>query len=290
MRSANFGRLVELSTPKRFRLLGLWFGSPHAKRAIVFVHGLGGSVFSMRDLISELADQKTAVLAFNNRGAEIISKLRRSSSSRSILAGMTHEVFTDCVDDIQGAINFVRKQGAKNIFLAGHSTGSQKSVYWAYKRGGKGVHGIILLAPISDYSSTLKSKGKAHLARAERIARTLIRHGKRKALLPSNAWNIPIDAQRYMSLYSGDSAEEIFPYTQQGRKPRALRSIKKPLLVLLAEKDEHGDRPAKEIAAWFTQNAGSKIFRTVVVPRTNHGFKGAEWRVRREITHFMKKL
>ena len=166
--------VVEIITPKRFVLNGLWFGPYSAKatkgtakkpkRVIVWMHGLGSSVFSKLGIIELLARGDTAVLAFNNRGHDVVSKSARGK--KYIIAGAAHEVFTDCVDDIQGAINFVKKQGVRDIYLVGHSTGCQKSIYWAHKKKGKGIKGIILLAPLSDYSVALRDDKNGRLAGA----------------------------------------------------------------------------------------------------------------------------
>ena len=67
--------VVEIVTPKKFVLKGLWFKPKKPKQAIVFVHGLGGSAFSMLPTVSKLVDAQTAVLTFNNRGHDVVSGL-----------------------------------------------------------------------------------------------------------------------------------------------------------------------------------------------------------------------
>src|ERR1700722_3607606 len=151
--------VVQITTPKKYVLNGLWFGPKKPKRVVIWVHGLGSSMFSKLNLIRAIVDPHTAVLAFNNRGFERVAQIRRTADSKSkrLLAGAAHERFVDCVDDIQGAVNFVRKRKVKSIYLAGHSTGCQKSIYWASKKG-KNVKGIILLAPVSDYAGALQNQ------------------------------------------------------------------------------------------------------------------------------------
>src|SRR3989344_3822653 len=122
---------IEITPPKKVMLNGLWFGSYSAKaskgkpkkpkRVIVWVHGLGSSMFSKLGIVDELANSKTAVLMFNNRGHDKVASVRKTNGAH-VRAGAVHEVFTDCVDDIQGAINFTKARGIKNTWLAGHST------------------------------------------------------------------------------------------------------------------------------------------------------------------------
>ena len=283
---------IEITTPKKFVLNGLWFGPKRPKKVIVWVHGLGSSMFSKLKITDLLADKSTAVLVFNNRGHDKISRIARINEKRigkTKLGGGGMEVFSDCVDDIQGAINFTRRQGAKKIYLAGHSTGCQKSVYWAYKRsGGRGVKGIILLAPMSDYSTVNRTHGSVMVKRATQCARALVRRGKPHELLLQSVWPLLDDAQRFLSLYTPDSVEEIFSYALPKKNPRIFKSVRVPTLVILAAKDEYGDRPAKEIAEWFDANIRAP-HRVVVVPLVKHAFKGGEKQIVGEIRGFVKK-
>lgn len=271
---------VEIVTPKKFVLRGLWFGPKRPKRCIVWVHGLGSSMFSKLKIVDALVDVKTAVLVFNNRGHDKVASVFTTKGKR-IKAGSAHEKFIDCLDDISGAIHFAKKSGAKSMYLAGHSTGSQKSAYWAAKRG-RGVKGIVLLGPMSDSSTGSMFYTKKQLQRALVVARKYVRTGKKHILLPEG-----FDAQRFLSLYSGEGPEEIFPYWDEKKNPRTLKEIRLPTLVVLAEKDEFGTRPAKELARWFERHL--KKGKTVIIPRVPHSFHGGEKKVAREIRRFMAR-
>jgi len=242
----------------------------------------------MLHVVGELADTETAVLTFNNRGHDVIANVNTTKGKQK-RAGAAHEVFTECVDDIQGAIDYANSQGVKEIHIAGHSTGCQKSVYWAAKtEGGKGVKGIILLSPVSDYAAAQKNDKDGRLQERTDIARNLVRLGKKHQLMPADipADGSLTDAQRFLSLNTPDSAETVFPYEQLGKKPRTLQKVTKPILVLWAGEDEYADRPAEEIATWFDQNIKNK-HQVVVIPGTNHGFRDAENQVAEEIKNFI---
>ncbi|MCR4325734.1 MAG: alpha/beta fold hydrolase [Patescibacteria group bacterium] len=284
--------LVQITTPKKYLLNGLWFGPKKPKRVVVWVHGLGSSLFKRQGIIELLVDKETAVLTFNNRGHDNISRISRAGKRKvggSLRAGAAHEVFTDCVDDIQGAVNFAKKSGVKDIYLAGHSTGCQKSIYWASKnRRRRGVRGIILLGAVSDYAAEMKLQGKRRVARAASAARALVRRGKKDSLLPEGVWHETLDAQRFLSLYTPDSREEIFTYSQPKKTPLTLRSVNVPILVLWAQKEEFADRPTKTILEWFGQHLKPED-RAVSIPRTGHLFKGGEKTVVREIRKFIRR-
>jgi len=283
-------RVAEIVTPKRVLLNGLWFGAKRPNRVIIWVHGLGSSVFSKLDIVEKLVDKNTAVVSFNNRGHDKVSRiahLGENKIGKTILGGSAHEKFIDCVDDIQGAINFVRRVGVKDIYLAGHSTGCQKSIYWAHRKKGRGVKGIILLAPMSDWSAEMMLQGKKRIARATMVARALVGRGKKHQLLPTGVWHEHIDAQRFLSLYTPDSVEEIFSYAQPKKNPKILKSVRVALLVVLAEKDEYGDRPAKKIANWFERHL-EETRQISIIPRVPHSFQGGEKAVASAVRDFLK--
>lgn len=282
----QLAHVIRIVTPKKFVLDGFWFGPASAKRVIVHVHGLGSSAFSC-SVVREWVGRDTAVVTFSNRGHDAVARVKRlrpDGKHDSITSGSAHEVFTDCVDDIQGAVDFVKAAGVRDVILSGHSTGCQKIVYYAARTAAKpdrAVRGLILLAPISDYAGTEERVGKRVYARALAAATKAVRSGKPHALLSEKVWARPIDAQRWLSLYTPGSAEEIFTYAQPRRAPRTLRRSKLPLLVLLAEKDEYADRPALDIARWFAANSNAGCGTVQIVPDVGHGFTGAEKPVRR---------
>jgi pimeloyl-ACP methyl ester carboxylesterase len=281
---------ADIETPKGVFLDGLWWGPKRARNAIIMVHGLTGSVFSMRGVVRALADKETAVLTFNNRGFGHINTLKRKKGNRAsyLLGGTAHEIFADCVDDIDGAIRAAKRNGAKNIFLAGHSTGCQKVIFWASKRSDARVRGLILFGPLSDYSGALKAKGARLLAKGVAHARKLVVAGKAHELMPAQLgeW-FACDAQRFLSLYTPESREEIFSYARPDRTPRILQSIKKPQLVLLAGADEYGDVRPEDIYWWFLEHIYEG--EVAIVPRVGHSFKGGEGTAARLIKDFMKE-
>ena len=278
--------VVEIVTPKKYLLNGLWFGPKKPKRAIVCGHALGSSMFSKLTIADHLVEKDTAILAFNNRGHDKVASVS-SGRNKRVRGGAAHEKFTECVDDIQGAINFAKRSSSRKVYLAGHSTGCQKSIYWASKKQNE-VKGIILLAPMSDYAAAMKIDGAKNISTADKVAQKMMRSNRRHMLLPEHTWQWSqlADAQRFISLYSGKGPEEIFTYWDSKRKPRTLQSVRIPTLVLLAEKDEYGDRPAKKIVEWFDKNIQTS-HRVHVIPGASHSFKGKEKTVARKIKDFI---
>lgn len=287
-------RVIDIVTPKKFVLNGLWFGPESPLKIIIFIHGLGGNAFSSHRLITPLADSQTAVITFSNRGHDQISSIKKVDNRKKkgysrITAGESMEIFTDCVDDIQGTINYVLSVCPKaSIYLAGHSTGCQKSAFYLSRAGKqKFIKGVILLAPMSDYAGLLKSDKNGNLKAAENFAKDLVKKNQPQDLLPQEIWPDMVSAQRFLSLATSESQEEIFCYCQQNKTPSVFRKIKIPTLIVLAEKDEYRNRPIKKIAGWFEKNSGSEKLSVGVISSAPHNFYKYETQVQSLITRFI---
>jgi len=266
--------IVEIVTPKKFVLNGIWFGPSKPKRVIIWVHGMFSSVFSMRHIIDLLTDADTAVLAFNNRGFETVSEIKQLVGKKR---GTAHEVFTDCVDDIDGAAHLAQASGAKEIYLAGHSTGCQKITYWASKRkDAKKIKGLIYLGSLSDYAGTPQHR---QFPVALRAAKAMVKSGKSAELVPTALWWHYADAQRFLSLYTPDSVEQsIFPYFDRKRHSKVFSSVRLPILALFAGSDEYVDRPNKDITDWFERESRGNL-KSIIIPEVGHSFRGGEDKV-----------
>lgn len=290
-------RVISITTPKRLVLKGLWFGENKAKRAFVFIHGLTSSPFSHHELLLPLVKNDTAVIFFGNRGSELIAKFkkldgRKKRGYRSEIVGEAHEVFTDCVDDIDGVVKFLKDNGVKEIYLVGHSTGCQKSVYYLSRPGTqKAIKGAVLLAPMSDYAYAKKFEKPEVLERAIKYAQKLIQNNKPYELLPSDIYEETIDAQRFISLNTPASLEnQLFPYFEEKNRAKYLKSVRIPLLVMLGQKDEYRDRPISGIARWFEKKGRNRKFTVRIIKNSSHGFEPHEKDVAKEIDSWTKNL
>jgi len=97
------------------------------------------------------------------------------------------------------------------------------------------------------------------------------------------------DSQRFISLYSPDSPEELFCYAQKGKKPTSFMRIKEPLLILLAQKDEYRDRAMKKIASWFRKYS-NKHSTTSIIENASHNFWGKEHMIVNSIQQWTQNL
>lgn len=273
------------------------FAEPKRKsgKALIFVHGLGGNFYGGHQNMLTLADfcyrNGIAFVSFNTRGHDVVSRFykKRGETKKRMLGGAGFERFEHCVYDIDACIKFVRSQGYKKVFLAGHSTGANKVLYHLYKTKDRRVAGLALLGPLSDVVGQMKELGRRFNAVLEKVKKFSKHH--MDEFVPSDISSKIITARRYLSLYTPGSREDVFQYYNPKGKFKELKSIKVPVFVIVGEKDEYLDRKAEELVQVFENNADStKDFRSAVIRNAGHGFAKRETILARIITDWIKSI
>lgn len=254
--------------------------------ALVWLHGLGSRFSSGQALIAELskraAQNKIAYLKFNTRGHDVVTKGGKQ------FIGSAFEKFEECIHDIRAMIAFARHLGYKRIILAGHSTGANKALYYVYKTRNRSVKGLVLAGPANDIVADAKRVGRKTLAEGSRYAKKL-KQKDANALMPRRFGFY--SARRFVSLYKPGTAEDVFPYYNPRARWKELKRIHIPLAVIFGSREEHIDRPSKELIEVFRKNAKSaKSFSGIIVKGANHGFHRKEKELAKEIIRFIKKI
>lgn len=258
-----------------------------SKTALIWLHGLTSYFHSSQTLIKELSArcQKSGIgyFKFNTRGHDLVTR----GSGKHVLLGTLFEKFEDCVYDIRAMINFAKRLGYRNIILAGHSTGTNKAVYYLYKTRDRRVKGIILMGGVNDIIAEKKRVGKKEFERIVRVTKKLYRKDPL-----SFFWSrgFLYTARRSMSLHIPGTAEDVFPYYNPGAKWKELKSVRVPLAVILGSSDEYLDRPAKELIDIFRKNATRTTrFEGVILKGANHDFTRKGKELARTITDWVAK-
>lgn len=254
--------------------------------ALVWIPGLSSRFSSGQALAAELskrtAHNRMGYLQFNTRGHDIVAK------GKHPFIGSAFEKFEECVHDIRAIIAFARRLGYKRIILAGHSTGANKALYYVYKTRDRSVKGLILAGPANDIVAGAKRVGRKTLAEGLRYAKRL-KQKDANALMPRRFGFY--SARRFVSLYKPGTAEDVFPCYNPRARWKELKSIRIPLAVIFGSREEHIDRPSKELIEVFRKNAKSaELFSGIVIKGANHGFRKKEKELAREIIRFTKKI
>jgi len=288
--------VISFSATDGLQLQGLLSMPKRAKGVCIFLHGLTSDALSETGTkhAEPLHKAGYGMFTINTRGAGIVSSFEKQSPRKPkeftyTTIGTAYENFTECVHDIQGAIDFLKTKQHKHIFLIGSSTGCQKIIYYlAQNNHHKHVSGAILLAPLSDYAVYLQKHGK-ELAAMTLLAKTFIKNRKGDTFMPGEMTDFLLTAKRFYSLTSPKSAEEIFTYAST-RKPKTLQQVKTPMLTVIGDSDEYLDRPALELVEWFETHISSKKSRVEWIEGANHGFDGKEKQLGKTITDWIHGL
>lgn len=286
---------VSFQTKDKLTLHGLLTVPKNAKGVCIYIHGLTGSALNntqIHALAPVLTSAGFGVFVIDTRGADIIHKVKKEDKSKpkgyvSLSIGTAFEVFTDCTFDIDAAVQYLQKLNVKNIHLIGHSTGCQKSIYYLSQLPKQSkIKSVLLLAPLSDYAAAIADP---KLPEKTGYAKFLVKSGKKNTLLPDDLFGELLSAQRFLSLYTPNSKEEIFTYAS-GKKAKTLRSVTVPTLAVFGEKDEYLDRPVLELVEWFEENIHAKKKQVEWIEGANHSFKGKEKQMGNVIVSWLQGL
>ena len=248
------------------------------KTAALWVHGLTGSFYSCSVRLSAIAlalnKDGVALAAFNNRGHDVVVSFKRQEGKgKTLIAGGALEVFSDCIKDMKATIQFLQREGYKNIYLIGHSTGANKSLYYMARTQDRRVKGLALLGPISDLA-TEKDRLGASFTRNLRRVQKYSRNNNPDWPMPDSLSKIVLGARRYLSLNNTASPEDVFPYHNPRASWSALKKVRVPLAIVIGENDQHlGKWRAADLIDVFADKAvATPEFTGAVVPRSNHSF------------------
>lgn len=253
--------LVRFDATDGRRLSGLLFTRRKAKSLVVWMHGLGGSIFDSdrTNLLADgFLDRGVAFFPFNNRGAHRL--------------GAAYEVIRDCVKDIDGALRELRRRGFRDITLAGHSTGANKVAVYNHYRPRSPVKRYVMLAGGDDTGGLYREVGPRRFRTNKRSNELM-----RDRLMTWRAF-------RDMANPNGDY--NVFQFTEatRPRRPfRYIREIRKPSLYVYGENDEFGF-DAKLLA----QNIGANA-EIVVLRDADHGFHGHQQELAELIADWIRR-
>lgn len=280
--------LTHIKTRDGITLDGIYI-KPRRKSdtALIWVHGLGSRFSSGQTRTEKISTatsrSKIGYFNFNNRGHDTVN---RDGIGKRKNLGRAFERFEDCIKDIQTVIREARRLGFKNIFLAGHSTGANKILYYLYKTKDRSVKGLLLIAGLSDISAAAEKMGGKELQRRVKIVENLSR--KNPAALVPEKFGLYSRA-RYLSLFQPGRNEDTFPYYNLNGSWKVLKNIRVPIAVVIGSRDEYLDLQPKNFIEIFRKNAvATKSFSGIIIKGAGHSFRRKEKELSRAIVSWMR--
>ena len=261
---------IYIKTRDGFTLPGLFYEPKKSSKAIIVLHGNGtSSIFYgetlNKNLSEELAKKNIALLTFNNRGAHIKKGLYvdkgRGKPKKYMYGGMAYELIKECVEDIDGAITFLKKRGYKEISLIGFSTGANKICVYNHYKKDNGVSKYVLVGGGDDTGIYYHEIGREKFFKLLKKAKTM-KTKKRGDELISEIVPMIFSWKAFYDIANPDGDYNTFPFYEALRRVklstkslfRYFRAIKKPSLVIYGSEDEYAWGNASRAVAVLKKN------------------------------------
>lgn len=276
-------------------LHGLLFQSDDThNKIIIHIHGLAGNFYE-NSFIAQMAEYYTSkgfsFLSFNNRGHDYISDLVNMNTGESSLGGAAYETFEECSYDIEGAIEYVRTLGYKDIILQGHSSGANKLVYYLSRKPEK-VNGLVLISPCDDVGLHLDAVGRDKMEELLKLANDKISSGLQYDLMPPNTFfDTLLSAKTYAECFYSGSSMDTFPYRDPDNTFEFLRSIQLPIFVSFGTKGDLLLQPIEFVEKVLRQKISDKAKLTfTVISGASHSYTGKEIELSSEIIKWIENI
>jgi alpha-beta hydrolase superfamily lysophospholipase len=288
LRSKMDAVLIEYTTPDGLSLDGQLFISKKGnKKVVIHEHGMHSNFFNgsmIKEMAQRLKGSDYDFFSTNNRGFGISSRFFFKEKKKSI--GTAFEIFEECIHDIEGAIETMKKLGYTDVVLSGQSTGCQKVTYYQGEKKNPIVKGVILLSPTDDYNFRKTSLGKKFFF-AYTGAKIMVATGMGNNILPH--WASKHSAMRFLSYTDPKNVEaQLFNYSGEMKH---LREIKCPILALFGTEENHlGDKSTKEMLQILREKSNSRLLVTKEIEGDNHEFEVHPHKASKIILDFLKKI
>jgi len=272
-------------------------------KVMISLHGNGSSVgfYSVNinnTLGKELTSKGIAYLSFSNTGAHLIQSFNQivDGEKKRFYIGVAYELIKNCVQDIDGAVEFVKSKGYKHLYLFGNSTGANKiCVYNKYKPNNP-FEKYILKSGGDDAGIRYYFFGKEKFKKVLSICKAKIKSGKGRNLIPKYISNEVVSFQSYFDQLDPDGDYNTFPFYWglnnikiMKKKPFGeISLIKKPTLIIYGEKDEYCYGRVSDCVDLIKKKVQINKFKFEIIPDADHGFDGKEKELALSVVGFLR--
>ncbi len=284
----------------------LYQPSKPTKKATIWLHGMGdNAIFYKPQLINALGkahcEQGIAFLAFNNRGAHNRKRLKIADDTlpeedRSYQGGTYYELIEDAPKDIDGAVQFLKDQGYTELYLAGHSSGTNKICVYDAQSKKNPFSKYILAGPGDDTGLFFKSLGEKKYWEALKHAGKLL-HEQPLHTMPKYTGMYPFSAQSAWDILNPDGGYNTFPYYEHTTERLGTKSLFKeyqaitvPTLVIIGDNDEFiAPKAALDTFLHYTSSKMIKQHDFELVKGGDHTFHDQEAVFAKQIVDWITK-
>ena len=181
--------------------------------ALVFVHGVAMNFYLPPLFVfgKELATRGFHSFVINTRGHDWISR----AGNLAKFGGSAYENLEDCLLDLDGTLDYLKREGYRRTILIGHSLGAIKSIIYQGTRRRADVVGIVSCsAPRQFYSERVARQ--AGFRELIEKAEALVAAGRGEELIPVGVGSTPgiFTARAHVNKYGRDDRNDCRPYAK----------------------------------------------------------------------------
>lgn len=282
------GELVTFSASDGWKLEGIFYSTPQARCTIVHVHGSMGNFYAdqfVRVMAAIFGANGINLLAFNTRCHDCISEGFSSDGAFAYVGGSISR-FETCVEDIEGAVQFVRGI-APEVVLQGYSLGCDRIV--SFMLSSRERYRAVLLSPCDSYEIQkiwLSSLGRTVESQRQRIA--TMPKTREVNLLPGAEYGVRMNGEEYLNPVTASALDSIIsglPF-QLFRTSESLKyELSTDALVYLGGKDPLQTSSADQVLSLLRSHFCS--VEEIVVAEGDHSFSGFEEQVAERVVSWI---
>jgi pimeloyl-ACP methyl ester carboxylesterase len=261
---------------------------------VIHIHGLAGNFYENRfidNVAASVVGRGLGFLTVNTRGRDYLSDFiceQPDGTKTYLQIGGIHEIFDDCLADIEAWLGFLRTRGVDRIILQGHSHGALKVTYYLHERRDPGIAGLILLSPSDDFGCQRARLGE-RFDEALDTARRMVREDRGRGLMPDGYFHYPVSASTYLDIFDRGSKLKIFNLSRTDTGDfKELESIEVPVLALVGSVDEaFVDDPDVYLDQIRAEMTGAPSFKGRVIRGAPHNYLNFEKQVAESIATWL---
>lgn len=264
-------------------------------KILISVHGMATNFIKERDekIAENINELNIDLLAFNNRGHDLVNYIKKDSKENTELSGTSYEEISECYEDIVGTINYAISQGYTEIYIMGHSLGCTKTIYTYNKLIEENkteilskIKGVILLSLV-DIPLALQVYLKEDFPVMVTYAKNMKREGLENQLMPEESFIHPISVKTFLRYAIDNKDIDFARFSDTNYSYKEINNIKVPLFMRWGNNKELIIQKADELC----ENLKSKIKNSNLdigyIDGANHSYQGKEEILANEIKNFL---
>lgn len=268
------------------------------QKILISTHGMATNCIKERDekIAEKVNELNIDFLAFNNRGHDLISYIKKEKKEKKELAGTSYEEIAECYEDILGAINYATQNNYSEIYLMGHSLGCTKTIYTYNKLLEENqeeilnkIKGIILLSLV-DIPLAIQIYLRDNFPAMVTYAKNMKKEEMENVLMPEESFIHPISVKTFLRYAIDNKDIDFARFSDKNYNYEKLNNIKVPLFMRWGNDKELIIQEANELCDMLKNKIKNENLDIGFIEGANHSYTGKEDVLANEIKEFIENI